>query len=836
MFSKLLSSVVGRWATTIFFLTVVGDLGAQAPSHNFVVVDVEVVGVRTATPDLIKSVANLSPGSTLNATVSREVIERINGLGIFADIEILAEEIEGGLKVYIVVKERPKLAHLTFNGTKKIKEEDLRETVKFSAGSYVSPHAIIDRKNDILRAYAEKGYFLTEVDISQNWAADSSTIDLTYTIREKDKIKVRDVFMSGMTRMDSSSLVNAMENRKKGFLRSSNYNKDKYAEDLEKVAQEYHNNGFLDAYVISDSVHIDTAANRIDIFVNTYEGPRYYFGATTFKGATLYTSQQLSRGLKYEKLEVFSQEKYDESIFEVYSAYQEKGHLHTRVEDKRDIADTVINITYDITEGLPSKINLVRIAGNVKTKDHVIRREVPVQPGQVFSRSLLIRSVREAMALNYFTNVMPDVIDLPNGDVDLEFKVEEKQTGQLNAGAGYSARDKLVGTFGMGIPNFRGVGQSLNFSTEFGGRRNSASISFTEPWLFGRPTLLGADLLNQNRRFEGVYTEGRRGGSIRFGKRLRWPDNYFRASLSYRLEANRFSDFSAPYLADNSSQTVANYYHEIVDSLGATVRVTDSAGVLLRSQVFPGSLPSLNETWNIASTVTATLSRDSRNLPQFATDGSQFRYSVSYAGGAMGGYWKYHKHVLDYTHYFPIYKNISLAARTEFGALGAIDGDNRILEFERFSPGGTSYYGVVRGYADGVLTPDSAFTAGDTVRSVTTKIDNSIDTTDISSTAVRTRVRGKFMLVTNVELTIPLATNTLYFLSFFDAGNSWLHWSDIHPITDLYPGAGVGFRLVVPAIGTIGFDFGRSLRRREVGGILQDLEWRTHFQVGTVFQ
>jgi outer membrane protein insertion porin family len=233
--------------------------------------------------------------------------------------------------------------------------------------------------------------------------------------------------------------------------------------------------------------------------------------------------------MKFKPGNVFSSEKYQESLYGVYSAYQEVGHLHVRVLDERVTrSDSTIDVKYTISEGLPSHINLVKITGNGRTKDHVIRREMSVRPGQVFNRTLLIRSIRDIMALNFFGNVEPVPIDLPSGDVDIEFKVEEKQTGQVSAGGGYNSTDKLVGSLGMGIPNFRGNGQNLSFSIEFGSRRSSFSLSFTEPWLFGRPTLLGADLFAINRRWYDEYTESRQGASLRLGRRLRWPDNYFR--------------------------------------------------------------------------------------------------------------------------------------------------------------------------------------------------------------------------------------------------------------------------------------------------------------------
>jgi outer membrane protein insertion porin family len=822
---------------------------AQVP--GYAIVEIEVVGAKNTSADLIKSVAGLLPGATLNAAAARDAVTQLDGLGLFDDIAILLEEVSGGVKLYIQVTERAKLTALNFVGRDKVGEDDLRDEAKLLPGSYVTGFTFFNTRQRLLELYADKGYYLTEISYTTTYNADSSEVSAIYTITENEKIKIRSVHLTGSQRMDSSSLVGVMSNRKKGFLKSSNYNKSKYQEDLDKIVAEYQKHGYIDAYIVSDSTRIDTVANRMDIFIETFEGPRYYFGEATFTDNDVYTDELLARALKHKTAQVFDQEKYDESIFELYSAYQERGYLHVRILDERKYRDSIIDIEYQIIEGLPSKVNLVSITGNYKTKDRVIRRELSALPGQTFHRSLLMRSLRDVMALNYFTNVVPDVKDLPSGDVDIVLEVEEKQTGQLNAGAGYSARDGMVGTFGMGIPNFRGMGQALNFNLEFGGRRNSSQISFTEPWMFGRPTLLGVDVFMLNREFFESYTEGRRGGSLRIGKRLRWPDNYFRVSASYRIEGDRFHDFSPAFVARDEIVTYTNRWTETeivtLDTVTIspdTITTYDTVFVnsLLSANIedtVSGSLLEFGEQWKLASALTFSITRDSRNLPEFATSGSRFRYTITKAGGFMGGFWNYTKHFVEFSKFFRIYKGIALAAKSQFGAVLAPT-SRGILESERFSPGGTSYVGIVRGYDDGSLTPDTLITAAGDVTLTDTLFLDSTSTPVTSSTAnpFMGRVRGNYLFATNWEISVPLATNTLYFLMFADAGGSWTTKDRI----EIWPGAGVGFRLAVPGIGTIGFDFGYPLRKTSTYNsltgetTLDSQGWRSHFQIGTVFR
>ena len=831
-------------------LCLLGAIPALA-QDAYQVVDIETVGNRIATRSMIMGVISIDLGSPLTSSAVQKSIQRLYSLGFITDASIEVENVAGGVKVYINIKEAPKLHELKFTGNDRINTDDLKDDLGIAVGGWVSPYFVHTRKQEILGMYAEKGYFRAEVDHEIEYLDDSTEATLTFNIVEHDKVKVDKVVMTGNVRVEADDLIGEMRNRKRGFLRTSDFAQDKYEEDLEKVIAEYHNKGYIDAHLLSDSISIDSATNRMTIYLEVYEGPRYYFGSVTFNGQEEIDEEHLHSILKYDEWDIFDAEKYDESLFELYTTYQEIGRLHAIIYDEKVTrTDSLIDITYDITEGLPSHINLVRIVGNSKTRDKVIRREIRSLPGQVFSRALLIRSVRDVMALNYFTNVMPEPINLPNGDVDIEFSIEEKQTAQVSAGAGYNGQDKLVGTVGMGIPNFRGVGQSLNFNIEFGSNRNSFSLGFTEPWAWGRPTLLGADMYSLNRRWYDDYTEGRQGGSIRFGRRLRWPDNYFRIYASYRLERNRYHDYDESY--ENASSFKAYHYYDadstrtwdnnridtaIVvdgDTTGYAYASGDTTMGAVYYDPYPGSVPSFGTDWRDASRLSVTITRDSRNLPEFATEGSLFSYTFSTTGGFLGGYWDYRKHELKYAKFFPLFWNIALAAKVQYGVVSGPD-DDRILLTDRFNPGGTAFDGIVRGYADGILTPNYTITDSDTTYLYRNGgvVDPDLAYDSSSYDGREVRIRGKYMLVSNIELQFPIMKNQLYALAFFDAGGSWMHFPKANRVEDkLYRSYGFGFRLMVPGMGTLGFDFGKPLV--EYPG--QPMGWRSHFQIGTTFR
>ncbi|HVP36448.1 MAG TPA: BamA/TamA family outer membrane protein, partial [Terriglobales bacterium] len=451
--------------------------------------------------------------------------------------------------------------------------------------------------------------------------------------------------------------------------------------------------------------------------------------------------------------------------------YQEEGYIYVQILDNTSTQGNSVNIDYQITEGVPANIHFVRIEGNVKTKEKVIRRELSVIPGQRFHRSILLRSIRDVMYLNYFSNVTPDIDVLPNGDIDLIIKIEEKQTGTINFGAGYSEVDKLVGSIGLGIPNFRGNGQNVQLNWEFGKTTNSLDLSFVEPWFRDTPTSLEFDLYKVNRRWYDDFTEGRTGFGLRVGRRLRWPDNYSRLYARYRLENVRYFDFSDTYLINYAGSPYGLQYIK----------------------------------WpQVTSSVDFTFLRDSRDLPQFATSGSVLSYDVELAGGILGGNWSYHKHIFEFSKYVKTFWKFVLMAKVRAGLIDGYNRNSNIPYSERFAPGGTDPDGMVRGYPDGWIGPRDAN---------------------------GNLIRGRSMLVYNLEYQFPLVEQQIYGLFFADAGNAWMTGRQFSPVSfrRLYKSAGFGFRMVVPSLGMIGFDFGYGF---DYPG--KD-KWRPHFQFGRPF-
>ncbi len=753
--------------------------GSRALGQAYQVTTVEVEGNKGAETSLILSVSGLQPGITLSSTTIPQAIRQIYALGLFSDVAIDGEYAGGGMRLKIIVKEFPRVKTLKVEGNKHIKYDDIKSKLSVFENQPAGPNRIQSSIEAIKDLYRKEGYFLASVKPITDTLADG-TIDLTLKVDENSKIKVHDVRFEGNQVFSADKLRGQMKSKPGGLLRSGTFKQDEFEEDKEKIAAFYHKNGYVDASVVSDSIIVLPDNKGLELLLRVAEGSLYYFGDVSFTGNDKFKADFLRKQLKFRKGDVFNSEKFEESMTNLYTAYQDEGYIHARIVDNQQTVDSTKQIAFDISEGMPAHIDKVLVEGNTKTKEKVIRRELFSRPGDIFRRSLLMRSMRNIMVLNYFNpeKTVPDLKYLPNGDIDLVVKVEEKPTGQIQAGAGYSGQDKLVGTLGLGIPNFRGNGQNVSIDWAFGASTNSISLSFTEPWMFDRPTSFGVDVFDVTRvqaYADEQFSEESRGMGLSLGRRLRWPDDYFRVSLRYTLEETKYFDFNDVYR--------------------------------LRYATDPFSLLTIDNVWQTTSVAGITITRDSRDLSQFATAGSLITLNSEYSGGPLGGNWQYHKHVFDAAKYQRIWWKLVLATKVRVGVVDSPKGDSKIPFTERFAPGGIAPDGTIRGYDDytvGPVTPSGAY------------------------------LRGRSELIYNVELQAPIVPQTIYGLIFADAGNAWLSGRAIKPFdldkTDgLKKSVGAGFRINIPGVGTVGFDFGYGYNRPGNAG------WKPHFQFGASF-
>jgi outer membrane protein insertion porin family len=767
-------------------------------SSAVVISRIEVEGNRTVNESLIINMSGLKPGSVLDPSAIQDAIRRLYAMKLFSDIQVEGKETDGETELYIKVREYPRASSIRISGNKKIKTDDIKEKLNIALGKVISPTDVKDGVDNIKSIYREEGYLVAEIESQVAQTDKEGEVALEFKIKEGKKVSIKKIFIEGNQVFEDKKIRKQMKNKEDRWWRSGEFDPEKFEEDKEKIVEFYKKEGYLDAGVVSDSIWYDSLSPK-DMYVAILltEGDRYRFGKVSWEGNKLFSEEKLYKAVKFKEGQIYNQEKYEETLGNVYSLYQEEGHIYVMIEDNPTTRDSVVNIDYQITEGMPANVRKINIQGNTKTKEKVIRRELSILPGLRFRRSLLMRSIRDVMYLNYFANVEPDYEVLENGDIDLSIKVEEKPTGQIMFGAGYSARDKLVGNIGLGVPNLFGNGQSAKLNWDFGKTRQTVEISFTEPWFRDTPTSVGFDIYQINRKWYEEFTEETRGFSLRLGRRLSWPDNFFRVYWRYRWETLRYYDFAddvarPPHPLWQVNAPVS--YGHVYDFLNPSGYVHPLA---------------LVEWPRKSASTTFTILRDSRDLPQFATRGSVFSWSTELAAEFLGGQLAFHKHIFEARYYLKTFWKFVLAFHARVGVLDGRDKVAPEVYGERFSPGGTDPDGMIRGYSDGSVGP----------------VDSEGNL-----------LRGRSVLVYNVEYQLPIVEQQIYALLFADAGNAWRSGSAIRPFAlrhqsdrDLFRSAGLGARLVVPGMGVIGFDFAYGFDHPEKG------EWRPHFQFGTTF-
>ncbi|MDA0333611.1 MAG: outer membrane protein assembly factor BamA [bacterium] len=719
---------------------------------------------------LIRSTLGLETGVELSQENVQEAVRALQGLHVFSDIQIYADESESGngVKVIVVVREHPTLEGVRFKGNKEIKEKDMKEAVGLVSGQVVAPKDVARGRQRILELYGDKGYLRAEVE-GQLFDNESGTVFLQYDIDEGDKIKIAAINVIGTDAISSGKIHKQMETKPKRWWRKGEFKADTYQEDKERILAFYRSEGYQQATILRDSIYYDDSRRRLFIDVEIEEGQQFFVGDVSWEGNELFSVADLERQLKVSHGDVFKASS-PELAYLAKSAYYERGYLDTEIIPHETIRGDSIDVAFQIFEGEPWRIRRVDFTGNVKTQEKVLRREVALRPGDVFKSSQLQESQRRLYMLGYFKDVQFQQHATPSIDdekfIDLSFNVEEQRTGAASMGAGYSDRDKLVGTLGLQIPNFRGKGQNLDFNWEFGTRREQFLIGFTEPWLFDTPTSFSFRVYTLNQQYLNSFDFHRNSVSVRVGRRLKRPA-FSSISLGYELRDERYSDFVSGY--DESSSSF-------------TPRTTSSIELVFR--------------------------RDTRDLPDFPTTGSVISYTPEVASSFIAGDVDFHRHELNLNVYRPSFWKFVLSVESKFAIIDGFSNwdDANISFWDRFTPGGVDWWdGQVRGYPDASLGPRDARGQN---------------------------IGGRSMMTINVEYRFPITERQVVGLLFADAGNAWKDVDGFDP-TDLKRSIGIGFRVLTPMLGMIGFDFGYGFDRRSIDGQRPGLT--THFQFGPRF-
>ncbi|SFF72634.1 outer membrane protein assembly factor BamA [Sunxiuqinia elliptica] len=483
---------------------------------NYTIAGINVLGIRYLDTDVLIQISGLAVGDEIIVPGDQitTAIKKLWGHQMFSDVKIEASKIEGD-KIWldIYLQERPKLADVNFYGVSKGEKDDITEKVLLLKGSQVTDNQLNNAERIIKNIFLEKGFLNTDVNIVQrDDTASVNSVILDIYVDKKEKVKIDQIVFHGVTEVKEKMLRRAMkktnEKRLKNFFLTKKFNEEKYEEDKQNVVNKYNEKGYRDATIVKDSIStVDEDLIRLDIWLD--EGDKYYFGDIQWVGNTIYPGEYLDAYLGVKQGDVFDQKLLNKRLTEdedaVSNLYLDNGYLFF---DLNPVEARVENDTIDfemrIREGNQATINKVLIEGNTKTHEHVARRELRTLPGDLFSKSRIIRSVRELSQLGHFDPeaINPNVIPHPeNGTVDIKYELQEKANDQIELSGGWGA-NMFVGTVGLRFSNFSvrnipnkeawrplptGDGQTLSLRAQTSGKfYQSYSLSFVEPWFGGK--------------------------------------------------------------------------------------------------------------------------------------------------------------------------------------------------------------------------------------------------------------------------------------------------------------------------------------------------------------
>jgi outer membrane protein insertion porin family len=439
-----------------------------------------VEGNNKSEPSTIRLNSGLMVGKEITGEDIQQALKNLWSLKLFSDVKIYAaNQTVDGIDLIIRVKEYPRLRKVEISGHDEIDVDEIEKEISVYRGMVVSPYKLFKIRKNIKNLYVKEGFLLVKIDVD-TVAVEPGFVNISIDINEGEEVQIEKISFHGNVAFDEDDLKDA----------SSDFNEKLYRLDLDKIVMYCKENGYRDAEILRDSVSYSEDGKNIYIDIWISEGPKYYFGDIGFSGQSIFREIELAEALDIRKGDVYNQIKYNEGITErLQKMYYNQGYLFAQVQPiEKPVGADTLDINFNISEGHVVSVKEINIIGNTKTHEKVIRREFRLQPGDVFNSSKLERSIRDISILNYFSNVLPNVLLIENDNqhVNLEVTVEEKSTDMANMSAGFSQRDGLIGSIGLAFNNFSlthpftgGDGQRLTFDWQI------LSLGQTRHWWFG---------------------------------------------------------------------------------------------------------------------------------------------------------------------------------------------------------------------------------------------------------------------------------------------------------------------------------------------------------------
>jgi len=693
-------------------------------------------------------------GIVFSQEALNEDLKRLYDLGFFEDITIDIEEEEDGYIVSFIVLEKPIVETIAFEGNETIKEQKLRAEISTKEEDMLD-RAKLNRDLTAIRKYYEsKGFQLVNVDYDIEADKTANKAKVKFIINEKKRISVKSIDFFGNYSMPDREFKKLMVTKTRFlfFIQPGYFKSDEFDADIERIAAYYRDKGYLDVKV-EPNFEYNADGTEMYITINIEEGKKYLTGDVEIIGTERFPQDEIRKNLKMKSSKPFSESVMAEDVINIQQYYYDRGYMDCDVEPDRVLNPSTgnINVAYKITEGGLIYIDKVKIQGNAKTKDAVIRRELRAYPGEPFRGAEIRRSKERLYNLGYFEEV---VLETEPGAApdrkNLLVTVKETKTGEFSFGGGYSSVDKLIGFIqvnqrnfdALNFPTFTGGGQDLNVRAEFGSVRQNYMVSWTDPWILGYPFLFGFDVYQaeheRTRDVGYLFNEQRLGGDIRLGKEF---TEYFRADAMYKLEKIDISDIS------------------------------DSASQAIRDE----------EGKNWLSRALLSLNYDTRDNVFAPTEGFLVGGSLENVGGFLGGDKDFIRYGMSGNTYFGFFdKKVVLELSSSLNFADSYGNTDKVPIYEKYYAGGAS---TIRGYKERYVSPRDA--------------------------ATNDPIGGDVRFLSSAEVTFPLVEKIIKGAVFVDAGEVWEEMSDAFS-NNIKFGTGLGARVKTP-LGPIKLDYGWPL-------------------------
>ena len=846
------------------------DISYAGTPRSCIIGGINVHGVEGYEDYMLTGLSGLQVGQQISVPGSEitEAVKRYWRHGLFSKVTISADSIIGDT-IYLALNLalRPRVSTINYYGLKKSEREDMEAKLGIMKGSQITPN-MIDRAKILAKKYFDdKGYKNAEIDIQQrDDVTGKNQVILDVNIDKHDKMKIRNIIIEGNKNLKTSKIKGGLfskgvltkmneAGKLSSFLKSKKFTDERYKTAKQNLIDKYNELGFRDMTILEDSVwNVDE--NHVNLYIKIDEGQKYYIRNITWVGNTVISSDDLNRLLGMKTGDVYNQKQLNKRLSEdedaVGNYYWNNGYLFYRLDPTEvNIVGDSIDLEMRISENQQAHISHVRIYGNDRLYEEVVRRELRTKPGDLFSKDALMRSAREIQSMGFFDpeKVNPDIQpNYEDGTVDINWPLEQKSNDQVEFSLGWG-QTGVIGRISLKLNNFsmrnlfgknkmhRGImpigdGEQLALSAQTNGSYyQSYSISYSSPWFGGRrPNAFNVGAYyskqtdinssyynnswmnsmysyyggygsynNYNNNYESYLDDDKYvqlfGLSVGWGKRLRWPDDYFQLSVSLSYQRYMLRDWQYFIISNGNCNNI---------NLGITLARTSTD-----NQMFPRR----GSEFMASVTITPPWSKfDNKDYSKLATD----RTAATYDQELQEKYrWiEYHKwkfKARTFTALTGGQKCFVLMSRVELGILGSYNKDKK-SPFENFYVGGDGMSGYstgyaqetigLRGYENGSLTPWSA--------------------PGYAYDRFTLELRYPFML----------GNTTIYGLTFLEGGNAWYDTKKFNPF-DMKRSAGLGVRIFLPMVGMMGIDwaygFDKALSTGTKGGS------QFHFILGQEF-